>query len=38
MNKNLDNPKQEQDLRIYGYVGLAIIILYGVAYYLLPIS
>lgn len=36
MNKNLDNPKPEQDLRIYGYVGLAIVILYGVAYYLLP--
>ena len=36
MNKNLDNPKPEQALRIYGYVGLAIIILYGVAYYLFP--
>lgn len=36
MNKNIDNPKPEQDLRIYGYVGLAIVILYGVAYYLLP--
>ncbi|SJM70736.1 hypothetical protein [Psychrobacter piechaudii] len=36
MNKNLDNPKPKQDLRIYGYVGLAIIILYGAAYYLFP--
>lgn len=36
MNKNLDNSKPEQDLRIYGYVGLAIIILYGAAYYLFP--
>ena len=36
MNKNLDKSEPEQDLRIYGYVGLAIISLYGAAYYLFP--
>ena len=36
MNKNLDNPKPEQDLRIYSYIGLALVTIYGAAYYLFP--
>lgn len=36
MSNNLDNPKPEQDLRIYSYVGLALVTIYGAAYYLFP--
>lgn len=36
MNKNLDNPKPEQELRIYSYIGLALVTIYGGAYYLFP--
>lgn len=36
MNKNIDNPKLEQDLRVYSYIGLALVTIYGGAYYLFP--
>ena len=36
MNKNINNPKPEQDLRIYSYIGLALVTIYGAAYYLFP--
>lgn len=35
-NKNINNPKPEQDLRIYSYIGLALVTIYGAAYYLFP--